>query len=217
MSQVLYMKEAEIGTAGYEQKLDQLASALRDGEVISLPTDTVWGVAALEENGSAVKAIFDMKHRDLSRSLPAFVAGVESAGSLLQDFPEPFARLAKRYWPGGLTLVGIPRPGKLENVRAPDGTVALRVPDTRLVQEILRKLDGAPLACTSANRTGRPPLLDALQVARVLCNGPVLIANNDEPSSGLPSTVVALRDGEAVIVREGSIPSGEILEVAGSS
>jgi tRNA threonylcarbamoyl adenosine modification protein (Sua5/YciO/YrdC/YwlC family) len=212
-AELLRFRLAESGGHAYAEGIEALAKALRQGLVVAFPTDTVWGVAVLADEPKALRRIFELKGRDPEKSLPVFVSSEAQARELLEEFPEEFARLAARYWPGGLTLVGRPRQGLLLETRAPDGTVALRVPAIRLVQRLLTAL-ARPVACTSANRSGVPPLEGAAAVQAALGAGLAFIADSDEPAGGLPSTVVAMRDGRPTVLRAGAVSEEDVLRVA---
>lgn len=212
-AELLRFRLSEQDEPGYATGVAALARALQAGQVVAFPTDTVWGVAVLANDGEALRRVFELKGREPEKALPVFVGSEARARELLEEFPDPFARLAARFWPGGLTLVGRPREGLLDATRAPDGTVALRVPAIRLVQRLLSLLE-QPLACTSANRSGQPPLADALAVMRELGDGLAFVADNDEATGGLPSTVVALREDRPRVLRAGAIPEAEVLNIA---
>ncbi len=212
-AELLRFRLSEQDEPGYAAGVVAVARALHAGRIVAFPTDTVWGVAVLADDGEALRRVFEMKGREPEKALPVFVGSEAQARELLEEFPAPFVRLAARFWPGALTLVGRPREGLLDATRAPDGTVALRVPAIRLVQRLLAVL-GQPLACTSANRSGQPPLAGSDAVMRELGERLAFVADNDEAAGGLPSTVVALREGRPRVLRVGAIPEAEVLNVA---
>ncbi|MBI4868249.1 MAG: threonylcarbamoyl-AMP synthase [Candidatus Wallbacteria bacterium] len=204
MADLLRMPPSEEGSVAYETCLGQLRRGLIAGGVIAFPTDTVWGLAALAERSYAVRRIFELKCRDESQALPLFERNVDCVRRWVEDWPREYERLARAYWPGPLTLVCRPRAGRLASVASPDGTVAFRVPGGRLLDQLLRTLD-RPLACTSANRSGEPPLSSATAVLDLLGHGLLYVVDTGETGSGQPSTVVAMRQGALVIVRAGAV------------
>ncbi|MBI4871363.1 MAG: threonylcarbamoyl-AMP synthase [Candidatus Riflebacteria bacterium] len=210
MPRILEFTSSPERTAAHGEKLELLAAVLEAGGVVALPTDTVWGVAAMARNREALSRVFELKGREPDKPLPIFVADTRAARDIFLEFPPAFERLAAAFWPGALTLVGAPAGDLPSEVRAADGTVAVRVPSVRLLQQLLSRL-GHPLACTSANRSGSPPLVDLAAVERELGHGLALLVATEEPSGGTPSTVVALQAGVPRVLRAGAISEEAIL------
>ena len=190
-----------------------LAQALRDGQVVIVATDTVYGLAALP--GSAGHArIFELKQRPSSQTLPWLVSGVGALDELAVDVPAYARRLAQMFWPGALTLVvrasdeACDRGGV-----ATDRTIALRCPDAADLLALLGGLD-SPLACTSANIHGEPSpakLEDVPTSMRELPGGDLL---GGESLTGRASTIVDCTGAYPKILREGPIPEQVLLDVA---
>lgn len=193
--------------------LERLAGAILAGETVAFPTDTVWGIAARADSAEAVARLFRLKERSPERSTPVFVAGLTAARTIFDELPPPLERVARVFWPGGLTLVAAARAGCLDAVRAPDGTIGLRVPAGRLLGELLTRID-VPLACTSANLSGEPPLASASDVAARFGHELALVADHGERAGLVASTVVRWRSGALELLREGAIPFRAILEAS---
>lgn len=176
-------------------------SQLRQGAVISFPTDTLYAVAARAADPEAVARLYAIKRRPASQPLIWLVRDRKQV--------DPFAivssdaaNLMRRYWPGPLTLV-LPRRGHTDSlaVRAPNHPVAL---------ELLEEL-GEPVASSSANRTGEPPPVDALAVLRGLGRPLDLVLDGGRCQIGTASTILDLSGPEPRILREGAIPAQELM------
>ena len=183
--------------------VDAAVACLRAGGVVVLPTETVYGVAALADNSSAVEELFVRKGRPADRRVAVLVADLDQARSLAVVDERTIA-LAEVAWPGPLTMVLPTAPGSDE------ATVGVRCPDHALVQAVATSV--GPIATTSANRSGDPTPADAASAAASL--GGDLLVLDDGRCTGMPSTVVDLTVDPAVILREGTFTAAD-LEAAG--
>lgn len=193
--------------------LPKAAERLRGGGVIALPTETVYGLACSAFSAPGLARLFDLKRRDGVKPLPLQVDSVHTALSAGFALPPPVARLARTFWPGALTLV-LPRPASLPSWYAPESeTVALRIPNHPVTLALLVEM-GVPLAVTSANLSGEPPLSDAPSVARVFADADdLLVIDGGRAEGGVASTVVDVTGPEPVLVREGPLAFERVLEV----
>ena len=144
--------------------LDKAADLLKRGEALILPTETVYGLAASALNPSAINKIFEIKGRPRDNPLIVHVSSIEQAEGIASDLPEEFYHLAKRFWPGPLTLIVKRGEGIPAEVSAGHPTVAIRMPSHPIAKRVI-ELAG-PLAAPSANLSGRPSptnLRDALE------------------------------------------------------
>jgi L-threonylcarbamoyladenylate synthase len=193
------------------------AAALRDGAVVAVPTDTVYGLAADPSRPRAIEQLFALKERPAEVALPVLVDGPEQASAVCGHLGRAAEHLAERYWPGPLTLV-VPRrrsfTADLGGPPAARQTVGVRWPDHPLMRALCREL--GPLAVTSANRHGHPPATRAGQVAEIFSGeeGLSMILDGGV-CEGTPSTVVECLGPALRCLREGSIPWGELLGVGG--
>lgn len=183
--------------------VDAAVACLRAGGVVVLPTETVYGVAAIADNSSAVEELFVRKGRPADRRVAVLVADLDQARSLAVVDGRTIA-LAEVAWPGPLTMVLPTAPGSDE------ATVGVRCPDHALVQAVAMSV--GPIATTSANRSGDPTPADAASAAASL--GGDLLVLDDGRCTGMPSTVVDLTVDPAVILREGTFTAAD-LEAAG--
>ena len=188
---------------------------LRKGEVIGLPTETVYGLAADGLNPVALARIFEIKQRPLFDPLILHVADAAEAWKLAAHVPATARLLAEKFWPGPLTLV-LPKKELVPDL-ATSGlpNVALRVPAHSVAQAILREWRG-PLAAPSANRFGRISPTDAAAVQSELGNAVSLILDGGPCAVGLESTVIDLSAAQPVLLRAGGIEVGKITALIGA-
>lgn len=202
----------------FDSVVDQCVSLLRQGGLAVLPTETVYGIAALASNEAAIKRLIDVKGRREGHALPMAIGGYE----MLSDYvPAPGVlglRLARRCWPGPLTLVfdGTATesqfaryPQAIRKAIMPEGTVGLRVPNCQVTQEILYEL-GEPIALSSANMTGESPAITASEAALRLGGKVDIVLDAGESDLKKPSTVVRVEADSLDLLREGAITADTI-------
>jgi L-threonylcarbamoyladenylate synthase len=171
------------------------ADLLAAGGAVAVPTDTLYGLAASADIPTAVELLFELKQRPRDVQVPVLVADTAQAASIAVVAAPYVERLLARYWPGALTVV-------LDRVDG-GGTVGVRCPDSDVVRDLCRRV--GPLACTSANVHGAPPLTTAAAVTEQF--GPSLAVIDGGTLDGEPSTVVDCTDGAGpVLLRPGAIP-----------
>jgi L-threonylcarbamoyladenylate synthase len=194
-------------------ELTELVAALGRGDVVVIPTDTVYGLAGRFDSPEAVQRIFEIKQRPPDKPLPVLAASVSDL-SAVATF-DPLARqLADAFWPGPLTLV-LPRAEGFDaDLGAGErGTVGVRVPEHELTRRLLEEC--GPLAVTSANRSGEPPATDAQAASKLF---PELLTLDGGPGAGQPSTVVSLV-GRPKVLRSGALEDAvhQVLRTAASN
>ena len=189
-----------------ERALAIAAAALRAGEVVLVPTDTVYGLAALTPG--ATEHLFVLKGRPADRRVAVLVADRPAAESLAASVPAALGELMDAHWPGPLTVV-LPRPpADGPRLGGDAGTVGVRCPDHTWLRRLLWEV--GPLATTSANRHARPTPADAADVLADLCprgdaGARIAAAVDGGPCRGEASTVVAWRNGRLEIIRPGPL------------
>jgi L-threonylcarbamoyladenylate synthase len=184
------------------------------GELICYPTDTVYGIGAAATNDSAVRRLYAVKGRPLSKPLPLLLATAASASFVAEVTPLAHT-LMNRFWPGAVTLVMRRRSDFRSVALAGGDTVALRVPDHDLVRDIIRLL-GEPITGTSANRSGARAPVVASEAAFQLGDMVSLVIDGGRAPGGVESTVVDIT-GEPAIVREGAVSRREIEAAIGKA
>lgn len=191
-------------------KLDEVEEALLDGEVVAVPTDTVYGLAVDPRLPGAVDRLFALKQRPGQLPLPILIADPAGLADLAET-TSAAGRLASRYWPGPLTLVLLRRPGVIFDLGGDPATIGLRCPANSLLRGLLRRI--GPLAVTSANRHGEPPLHTADEVREHFGAGVVAVLDGGR-CDGRPSTVISLTGPDAKCLREGALSFAELAAIA---
>lgn len=181
---------------------------LASGGLVAFPTDTVYGLGALVSDEKAVASIDLVKDRRAEKAIPVLIGEYSQLSLVSNNANAICKKLARRFWPGPLTIV-VPRHPSIPNVVTPYPTVAVRVPGLAATQELLR-LTG-PMAVTSANLSGMPSLSTAQDVMKQLGGRIPLILDGGFTPGGIPSTIVDCTHGEPVILREGLITLEQIL------
>jgi tRNA threonylcarbamoyl adenosine modification protein (Sua5/YciO/YrdC/YwlC family) len=199
-------------------------AALGRGELVVVPTDTVYGVAADAFSAAAVGRLLDAKGRTRQSPPPVLIPGVATLDALAAEVPDQVRDLVAEFWPGGLTVILRAQPSLDWDLGETRGTVALRMPDSRIALELLQEV--GPLAVSSANATGEPAAMDADAAESMLgesvsvyLDGGVL-APHEGSAASTGSTIVdatGLSTGGGIrIVRHGVISDAEIERVVGA-
>ncbi len=189
-------------TADDPGALDAAVAALTSGEPIVVPTDTVYGLAALPASTAAVDRLYQLKDRPSSVPIAVLVASSAQAEALLAPSRAVDA-VARAFWPGPLTIVAVRRDR--------DETVGVRCPDHAFIRHLAERV--GPLAVTSANRHGQPTPATAPEAAAGLA-GTVALVIDGGPCEGQPSTVVDVSRDDIVMIREGTITEEQIRTAA---
>jgi len=192
--------------AATEENLERAGTAWRAGELVVIPTETVYGLAGDATNAQAARAIFAAKGRPADNPLIVHVADIESVEALVTEFPESARKLAKRFWPGPLTLV-LPKSDQIPmEVSGGLDTVAVRMPDHPVALAVIRG-SGRPLAAPSANQFMRLSPTRAEHVDPQLAE---IILDGGPCRVGVESTVLDCSQQPFRILRAGGVPRVEI-------
>ena len=192
-----------------EGAVDQVVEALLAGGVVVIPTDTVYGLAALPGDQAATDALFDLKGRSRATPIALLCADVLQAVALVP--PEDAVELqavGERWWPGPLTLVCRRREGLDLHLGEPATTVGLRVPDHPLVRAVAERV--GPIATTSANHHGQPTAVTAEEALLALGDGVAVVAD-EGPLEGRASTVIDTTTAPWHVLREGPLPAADVV------
>ena len=187
---------------------------LRKGEIVALPTETVYGLAADALNSEAVARIFEAKERPRFDPLIVHLPDptwLERIARIDNDIRELLGSLVSRFWPGPFTIVLLRRDIVPDLVAAGLETVAVRVSAHSLFDEVIREF-GSPLAAPSANRFGRVSPTTAQHVVDELGGRIPLVLDSGPTSHGIESTIVALRNGKIEMLRRGPITAEDLSE-----
>ncbi len=191
--------------------LAEAIAALAAGQVVALPTDTVYGVGAALAHPAAVARLFALKGRPVTVALPVVLADADQVASLAVTWSAPAATLAAACWPGALTIV-VPAAPALAALVGADASIGLRVPDDDTVRAAARAV--GPLALTSANAHGAPPATTAADVRAALPHGLAGVVDAGT-RDGAVSTVVDLTGPRWRVRRVGAISPQRLGELLG--
>jgi L-threonylcarbamoyladenylate synthase len=196
------------------EQIERAVQALRAGEPVAFPTETVYGLGADAGNPAALQRVFDLKGRPSTHPLIVHVAGGEQLPGWARAIPASAQRLAARFWPGPLTLV-LPRAAHvLPLVTGGQDTVALRVPAHPVAQRLLAAFGGA-IAAPSANRYGHVSPTSAAHVRAEFGEQLRIVLDAGEATLGLESTIVACLDERVLLLRPGLITRSALQQVVG--
>lgn len=188
----------------FQQAVERAAGRLQAGDVVGLPTETVYGLAANALNPDAVKCIYDVKGRPAHNPIIVHVADLDMARRCVRHWPESAARLARSFWPGPMTMV-LPRAAIIPDIVTAGGeTVGIRWPGHPLMQEVIRRC-GFPLAAPSANRSNEISPTNADHVFKSLGDQLRLIVDGGQCQVGIESTVIDLTGPRPAVLRPGMI------------
>jgi L-threonylcarbamoyladenylate synthase len=187
------------------------ADQIRSGEVLGMPTDTFYGLAADPFNLRAVDKVYEIKTRSRHKPLSLLIGSVEQAEELAKDLTDEFYALARKFWPGPLTIIvkaGSRLPLK---VTANTGNVAIRVPNAKIPLAVVTAA-AIPITATSANLSGASECTTAEQVRDQLHGRINVIVDGGTSPRDIASTIVDLTDDGARwrVIREGAIPAEQI-------
>lgn len=200
------------------ENLDRAARLLRAGELVSFPTETVYGLGADARNVGAVRRIFAAKGRPAAHPLIVHIAQPAALERWARAVPPEAQALAHAFWPGALTLI-LPRAtGVPDAVTGGQDSVGLRVPGHPVAIALLQRfaaLGGDGIAAPSANRFGRVSATTAQHVAEDFGGEVAMIVDGGACAHGIESTIVALTDSEPAVLRLGAIPVERIAAVLG--
>jgi tRNA threonylcarbamoyl adenosine modification protein (Sua5/YciO/YrdC/YwlC family) len=187
--------------------------ALAEGQIVAFPTETVYGLAASALDPDAVQRLINTKHRQAGQPLTLAIKSADEALDYVPDLNSLGRRLARRCWPGPVTLV-LPDnhpdsvltqlPAGVRQAVVPNGSVGLRVPAHETFLDVLRMLAG-PVVLSSANRSGQNDALTAQEVVAALGNDVQLVLDDGRSRFGQPSSVVRVRDNDLEVLRAGVV------------
>src|SRR5829696_4790068 len=192
--------------------LDAAATALSRGELVLLPTDTVYGVAADAFTPAAVTQLLAAKNRGRSMPVPVLIGEASTLAGLVVALPPVAHDLAEAFWPGGLTLVVEHAPSLAWDLGEAEGTVAVRLPDDDVARDLLRRT--GPLAVSSANRSGRPAATSAAEAQYQLGQHAAVVLDGGSRTGSAASTIVDCTGPVPRVLRVGAIPVDRLREIA---
>ncbi len=189
------------------------ANAVRRGELVVLPTDTVYGLGADAFSPNAVRRLLDAKGRGRDVPVPVLVGSWRTVNGLVETLPEAAKDLIAAFWPGALTLVLTQGAGLTWDLGETKGTVAVRMPLHPVAIELLTET--GPLAVSSANKHGQPPPVTAAEALEQLGGSVAVYLDGGAAEDRTPSTIVDLTGPSPRLLREGAIDRVRLAEVVG--
>jgi len=200
--------ETQLLSTGDPDAISAAVKTLNLGNLIVLPTDTVYGLACLVHNASAIERLFAVKERSPQKAIAVLLSDVDQLGDVTEGLSASAKILGQKFWPGALTLI-VKKLASLPAELSPTPTIGVRIPDHTFARSLLR-LTG-PLATTSANLSGNQNTQNAQEVLAQL-NGRIhLVLDGGAVTGGVPSTVVDCTVEPPVVLRAGAISSDQIL------
>jgi len=192
--------------------LREAASAVRRGELVVLPTDTVYGVGADAFSAEAVGDLLEAKGRGRTMPSPVLVGSPNTLHGLVTDFSETAWELVDAFWPGALTLVATEQPSLTWDLGDARGTVAVRMPLHPLALELLT--DFGPMAVSSANLSGHPVPQDCDAAQEMLGDSVAVYLDAGPTVDPVPSSIVDVTGPTPVLLRAGAVSAEELRKVA---
>ena len=200
----------EIDPAHPEKAFSRCRDVIRAGGLIVYPTDTLYGLGADPRNPEAVRKLFAIKGRQADQPILLLIRDPDEVPDWAAVITPRAEGLMKKFWPGPLTLVFKAKPGVMVELTGGSETIGLRVPGNELTRLLLASL-GTALTGTSANISGGQNPRTAREAAEAIGGMVDLVLDGGRTEGGNPSTVVDVSGDEPRMIREGAIPSREIL------
>ncbi len=194
--------KTELLSTETSEAIERAVAVLRNGGLVAIPTDTVYGVAALVNDTHAIERIFQVKERSENKAIAVLIGQMAQLSTVASSLTETARRLAEAFWPGGLTLV-LPRHADLPENLSPQPTIGVRMPDHAFARRLLAAT--GPLATSSANLSGGPNPRNAQEVLAQLDGRIELVLDGGDAPGGVPSTVVDCTGEDITILRQGAI------------
>ena len=197
-----------------QAEIDEAVTALRDGDLVAFPTETVYGLGANAQNPAAVQKIFEAKGRPTTHPVIVHLDSPKYLHRWVREVPDAAQALGERFWPGPLTLVLPRNPNVHDIVTGGQDTIAVRVPAHPMAQQLLTAFGGG-IAAPSANRYGRISPTRAEHVRDELGDAVRIVLDGGESQVGLESTIVALDGAGVRLLRPGAVTRAQIEAVIG--
>jgi len=208
MSEMFDCADEEQRSAG----IAAAVAAVLKGELVVLPTDTVYGIGADAFRPGAVQALLDAKGRSREMPPPVLVGSVRAANALVEDLGPYGQELIDEFWPGGLTLICRSSRSLKWDLGETKGTVAVRMPQDQVALDLL--VQTGPMAVSSANLTGQPAATTAEGAREQLGESVAVYLDGGPCETDVPSTIVDLTGDMPRLLRGGAVPIGRLREVA---
>jgi len=194
--------------------IQQAARLLKEGKLVAIPTETVYGLAADASNKEALHKLFDAKGRPRNHPVIVHIASAAQLSDWVAELPPVAQKLAERFWPGPLTMIFKKKPHVLEDVTGGQDTVAIRVPKHDTALKLLQEFGGG-LAAPSANRFGKLSPTEAADVANEFESEVAYVLDGGTCDVGIESTIIDMSGDKPRVLRPGMLNLEMLNEVAG--
>jgi L-threonylcarbamoyladenylate synthase len=192
------------------QALDRAEKAIRAGKIVAIPTDALYALVADPFSVPAVRKVYEAKDREIQRALPILVRDVIMVEELAREITPRFRLLARRFWPGPLTIIMPASPRVPLRATGNTGRLAVRQSSCRVADELIARLN-QPIIATSANISGVPTCRTGIEVFGVM-DGRVDLILDGGPCEGIGASTVDITEPDWKVIKEGAIPEREICE-----
>jgi len=189
---------------GISEALKKASVIIKKGGVVAYPTETFYGLGVKYDDISALKKLYGIKYRSWNKALPLIIGEGRELDLIASDMTVSAEKLAKKFWPGPLTLLLPARPDISEFITANTGKIAVRIPGASFALDLARSL-GFPITATSANISGMPPADTAEDVIKYFGDALDLIVDCGKTPGGKPSTIVDASDQKIRFLRAGAV------------
>lgn len=197
-----------------KKSINLCVEALRKGNVIGFPTDTVYGIGADAFNKNAIKKIYDLKNRPYSKPLIIFISNIKDLEKIALNINKKTRLLINKFWPGALTLI-LRKRRNIDILNKNMDSIAVRIPDNKTILKLIKE-SKCFLATTSANKSGQESPKTAFEVYKYFKETVPYILDGGNCKTGIASTIIDVRDKKRItILREGSISKKDIKNIIG--
>ena len=195
-----------------KNNITHAGNALKRGELVIFPTDTVYGLGTVYDNKEAIYKIFDVKNRDLNKPLNVLISDISMLNLLAKNVSEAELKLMSAFWPGPLTIILEKEETVLDIITSNLNTIGVRIPNNKIALDLINYV-GKPIVTTSANISGNLSLTDATCALDVFNNKVSYVLDGGESKLKLASTIVCIKENKPIILRNGSISLNDINSV----
>lgn len=197
---------------GISEALKKASDIIKKGGVVAYPTETFYGLGVKYDDITALKKLYGIKYRSWNKALPLIIGESQEIDLIASGMTVSAEKLAKKFWPGPLTLLLFAKPDISEFITAKTGKIAVRIPGASFALELARSL-GFPITATSANISGMPPADTAEDVIRYFGDSLDLIIDCGKTPGGKPSTIVDASGQKIRFLRAGAISIEDVFNV----
>lgn len=205
------MEYIDIKNGYTKEDIKKLSDMIKSGEILILPTDTVYGIVCDSMNEKAVKKIYELKQRELSKPMNILISNIEMIRKVAKKISKEEEKIVKKFLPGALTII-FEKKDKISNtITAGKDTVGVRMPNHKMLLELIDYL-GHPIVATSCNMAGEKAMTKAEDALLEFKDKVECIVDGGKIKNGIPSTIIKFEEGKINILREGQINKKDLEE-----